>query len=58
METAFGRTGIMDPYDCDFCGKPLADPMLAFLDHLDEAEACKFLWQAWRGNVRREAGSS
>lgn len=48
----------MDPYDCDFCGKTLADPMLAFLDHLDEADDCKFLWHAWRGNVKREAGST
>lgn len=43
---------------CEFCQRPLADPMLAFMDHLDESETCRYLWEQWRQNVRREAGST
>jgi hypothetical protein len=48
----------MDPHDCEFCGKRLPDPMLGFVEHLDESPTCREVWVAWRENVRREAGSA
>lgn len=46
------------PPVCDFCGAPLPDPMLGFMDHMDAAPACREAWIAWRENVRREAGGT
>jgi hypothetical protein len=48
----------MQAYSCEFCGERLEDPMLAFLDHVEEREACRYLWDHWRLNVRREAGGT
>ncbi|HLE47546.1 MAG TPA: hypothetical protein VI818_04545 [Candidatus Thermoplasmatota archaeon] len=43
---------------CEFCGKLLEDPMLAFMDHMDESPDCRSSWEEWRANVRREAGGT
>lgn len=43
---------------CEFCGELLADPMLAFMEHMDASPACKERWDQWRANVRREAGGT
>lgn len=32
--------------------------MLAFMEHMDQSEACRENWNAWRQNVRREAGGT
>lgn len=43
---------------CEFCGKPLEDMMLAFMEHIEESPVCREVWNNWRGNVRREAGGT
>lgn len=43
---------------CEFCGTSLEDPMLAFLQHLEESADCRYLWEEWKRNVRREAGGT
>ncbi len=46
------------PPKCDFCGAALEDMMVGFLDHVDANPGCNAAWQAWRENVRREAGGT
>ena len=43
---------------CEFCGAPLEDMMLAFMEHMDQSETCRENWNQWRQNVRREAGGT
>jgi hypothetical protein len=43
---------------CEFCGAPLEDMMLAFMEHMDQSEVCRENWNQWRQNVRREAGGT
>ena len=46
------------PPQCPFCEAPLTDMMLGFLDHVDASPNCHWLWNEWRGNVKREAGGT
>ena len=43
---------------CQFCGTELADPMVAFMEHLDEAPLCRMLWDEERENIKRESGGT
>ncbi|MGQ0536825.1 MAG: DUF7501 family protein [Methanobacteriota archaeon] len=43
---------------CEFCGAPLPDLMLGFLEHIDENPVCRWVWTEWTQSVRREAGGT
>jgi len=47
-----------EPVRCEYCGAQLEDPGLAFLEHIDVSDDCRYLWNEFRRNAKREAGET
>ena len=43
-----------NPDLCPFCGTPLLDGGIGFVDHIEDAPICKERFEAWRDQVRED----